>query len=75
MEVLSMARPAGGAEVKTIKARCPDCRLELVATTLQPVMIARLAAGGGVLMDAAGRVLCCPFCFEPLDGQLFRKRI
>jgi len=38
------------------------------------VHIERFADGGGALLDTAGRALCCPFCREPLDGALYRKR-
>jgi hypothetical protein len=62
------------AATKTIRTSCRPCGLDASIQTTAELHIEPLAGGGGLLVDAVGRALCCPFCREPLDGALYRKR-
>jgi hypothetical protein len=61
--------------LKTIRAKCESCDLEIQASTVRELRIEAFAQGGGVLLDNDGRVLCCPFCRGPLDGALYRTKV
>lgn len=58
--------------INIARARCEQCPVEVELRTLEPLVIERLADGGGVLLDAAGRAFHCPFCDAPLSGSLTR---
>ena len=55
-----------------VRAGCNHCELDLSLVTTQPLEI-HVNGDGGWLYDARGRILCCPFCREPLDGALYRR--
>jgi hypothetical protein len=66
---------AAAAELKTIRAKCEPCGLEISIQTVRPLTVQPFIGGGAWLIDIDGRPLCCPFCRTSMDGALYRNRV